>query len=38
MSTTLDRLENVAKASGSAALVEATKHLINFALQAFGLS
>jgi len=37
MSTTLDRLENVAKASGSAALVEATKHLINFALQSFGL-
>lgn len=38
MSTTLDRLENVAKVSGSAALVAATKQLITFALQAFGLN
>jgi hypothetical protein len=38
MSTTLDRLENVAKASGSAVLVAATKQLITFAAQAFGLN
>lgn len=38
LSTTLDRLENVAKASGSAALVAATKQLFTFMLHAFGLN